>query len=302
MISDRSTIHNSWGEPDRPVIPRSAIKSVQALPLLTTGAAEAFNVSDDELALACSSHSAEPRHVAMVRSWLERVGLSEDDLECGPGRPIGQDAAANAIRAGLPTAPILNCCSGKHTGFLTTAVHLGEATGGYIHRHHPVQRRIEQAIALMTGVDLRDQVSGIDGCGIPVFALPLRLLALAMARLVDPVDLDYGTAAACRRLSSLLPSRTHLTSGADQSEPDIAAAASETVILKGGAEGVFMAALPNRGLGIALKARDGADRAADEAIWAVLDRLEALKAPAPDHPILNKAGTEVGVCRAAFPL
>ncbi len=301
VISDRSRVHESWGEPDRPVIARSAIKSVQALPLITTGAADAFDVSDDELALACSSHSAEAHHVKLVRAWLARLSLGEDDLECGPGRPIGQEAAADAIRAGCAAASILNCCSGKHTGFLTTAVHLGEQTTGYVDRHHPVQQRVEQAVGLMTGVDLHSEEGGIDGCGIPVFALPLRRLALAMARLVDPVDLDDVTAAACRRLTALLPSRTQLTSGAGQSEPQLAAAAAETVILKGGAEGVFMAALPDRGIGIALKVRDGAERAADEAIWGLLDQLGAMKSPTPDHPVLNKAGREVGVCRAVFP-
>jgi len=301
VVTDRDGSLESWGEPERPVIPRSAIKSTQALPLITTGAADAFEMSDDELALACSSHSGEPDHVEMVRSWLQRIGLTEADLECGTDRPIGDDAAADAIRAGCATASVFNCCSGKHTGFLSTAVHLGEDPLGYIQRGHPVQQRVERSMAAMTGVDLTEHVSGIDGCGIPVFAIPLKHLALAMARLVDPVDLPDDLAAACQRLATILPERSHFVSGTGRTETKLAAAASEPLIAKSGAEGVFMAALPERGLGITLKARDGATRAAEQAIWGVLDLLGALSEPLCDEPVLNKAGVPAGVIRTVLP-
>ncbi len=301
VVTDRGGSFESWGDPDRLVIPRSAIKSLQALPLISTGAADAFDVSDNELALACASHSAEADHVSMVAAWLERIGRSESDLECGSDRPIDASAAADALLSGGPTAPIFNCCSGKHTGFLTVAQHLGHRSTGYIERRHPVQQLVEHALSTMTGIDLHDHTSGIDGCGIPVFAIPLRLLALAMARLVDPVDLPDDTAAACRRLVDVLPSRSHLVSGSGRAEERLAAAVDTPLIAKSGAEGVLMAALPERGLGVALKARDGASRAAKQAIWGVLDRLGALSEPPVDQPLVNKAGRQVGVGRTVLP-
>jgi len=301
VVIDRERSHESWGDPDQPVISRSAIKSIQVLPLITTGAADAFGVSDDELALACSSHNADDAQVEMVRSWLGRIGLGEDDLECGADMPTGEAAAIAMIRDGCTATPILNCCSGKHTGFLTTAVHLGETPAGYVQRKHPVQQRVERAVATMTGVELHKSVSGIDGCGIPVFPIALLNLALAMARLVDPVDLDDDTAAACRRITTLLPSRSHLVSGAGRIEVSLAAAVNQPLIAKTGAEGVFMAALPDQGLGIALKARDGSERATHEAIWGVLDRLGALSEPPAETLVFNKTGRQVGIRRLVLP-
>jgi len=196
---------------------------------------------------------------------------------------------------------VFNCCSGKHTGFLTTAIHLGEDPAGYIERDHPVQQRIERIVSQMTGVDLAERASGLDGCGIPVFAIPLKRLALAMARLVDPAGLPDDLAVACNRLADLLPSRSNFVSGTGRTETKLAAAVSEPLIAKSGAEGVFVAALPERGLGIALKVRDGADRAAHQMIWGVLDRFGALRHPLEDTPISNKAGAHVGVQRIVLP-
>ncbi len=177
---------------------------------------------------------------------------------------------------------------------------MGHCSTGYIERGHPVQQLVEQALSTVTGVDLRDHPSGIDGCGIPVFAIRLQLLALAMARLVDPVDLPGDTAAACRRLTDVLAPRSHLVSGSGRIEEQLAAEANTPLIVKSGAEGVLMAALPELGLGVALKARDGASRAAGQAAWGVLDHLGTLSEPPPDQPILNKAGRQVGVRRTVL--
>ncbi len=301
VISSREGPTGVWGDPGRRVFARSAIKSIQAIPLITSGAADAFDVTDDELALMCSSHSAETAHVEMIESWLTRVGLTAAALECGDDRPKDQAAAEAAVRAGRASAPIFNVCSGKHTGFLALAVHLGEDPRHYIRRDHPAMQRVEDTVSTMTSFDLRPLESGNDGCGIPVFAIPLENLALGMARLVDPVELDDPTATACRRLVGALPSRSHLVSGTGRCEVELAESASEPFIAKSGAEGVFMAALPRRGLGIALKVRDGASRAAEEAIRAVLHHMGALAGPLTDTPIDNKAGLRVGVRRAVLP-
>jgi len=300
VISGSDGSFESWGEAERPVIARSAIKSIQALPLVTSGAADAFHVSDDELALACSSHRRESIHISIVHAWLERIKLSDADLECGDDKPFGELAAAEAIRSQCSNASVFNCCSGQHTGFLCTAMHVGDDPRGYIGRDHPVQRRVTESLATMTGTDLSKATAGIDGCGIPVYAIALHRLALAMARLVDPRGVDDRTAAACERLSAVLPSRSHLVSGSGHIVELLQDAASEPLISKSGAEGVFLAALPDRGIGIALKTRDGATRARDQAIWGILDLLGALRDPLAEHRLLNKAGNQSGTQTAVF--
>ncbi|MCB2103059.1 MAG: asparaginase, partial [Rhodobacterales bacterium] len=163
----------SWGDVDRPVFPRSAIKPLQALPLIETGAADAFGLDEAEIALACASHNGEPLHTDRVAAWLARLGLSEADLECGAHWPKHEPAAHDLARAGAAPSALHNNCSGKHAGFLTTAVHRGEPTAGYVHRHHPVQQRVMGVMEQMCGLDLSAAPCGIDGCSIPTFALPL---------------------------------------------------------------------------------------------------------------------------------
>ncbi len=297
VISDRSGRLQAWGWRERPTIARSAIKSIQAIPLVTSGAADALSVSEEELALACSSHSGEPEHIEAVDGWLSRIELSEVDLECGPDVPIGIQALEQFHASGAQPSSIYNCCSGKHTGFLSLARHLGVPTEGYIKPGHEVQRRVTAAVEIMTGVALDDQQPGIDGCGIPVFAIALQRLAYAMARLVDPVDLDGDLAATTERMVDAA-SRSFWVSGTDRTEMEISDAATEPVVTKGGAEGVFMAGLPDRGLGIALKATDGSARASRFAIKALLRHLDVIPALDGGQPILNKAGDVSGQMRA----
>lgn len=294
VVASADGIVESWGDADAPTIARSAVKSVQAIPLLTSGAADAFSLSDEELGLACASHNAEPRHIEAVTAWLDRIGLDAGALECGPSRPLGVAAADGLIAEGQQFQPIHNCCSGKHTGFLSIAQHLGHDPAGYIGLDHPVQQMVTTAVEAFTGTSLDGARGGIDGCGIPVFAIPVAGLATAMARLVNPSNVPDDMAAAAIRLSAALPSVSFWVSGTDRAEVEIAASASEPIIAKTGAEGVFMAALPDQGLGIALKARDGAKRAAEIAIGAVLDRLGALSEPVLQPPVRNTLGDQVG--------
>lgn len=294
VVASAEAMVESWGSPLAPTIARSAIKSVQAIPLLTSGAADAFSLSDAELGLACASHNAEPRHIDAVAAWLDRIGLDADALECGPSRPIGQAAADALIADGQTFQPIHNCCSGKHAGFLSIAQHLGFDPAGYINLDHPVQKLVTEAVEAFTGLDLSDARTGVDGCGIPVFAIPLANLATAMARIADPSTVPGPMADAGRRLASTLPAASFWVSGTDRAEVEIANAAVEPIVAKTGAEGVFMAALPERGVGIALKAVDGAKRAAEVAIGAVLHRLGAIGEPVLQPPILNTLGQPVG--------
>jgi hypothetical protein len=200
IVDAEGRVVAAWGDIERPVYARSAIKPLQALPLIETGAADRFELGDEEIALACASHSGEPEHVQHVERWLARIGLTPDDLECGAHAPFNEEASVTLLRGGTAASALHNNCSGKHTGFLTTAVHLGVGTRGYIQPDHPVQRYWQEVLAQMSGVDLAPAPAGIDGCGIPVRGLSLRATAAAMAQLAAPVRLAPVRAAAAGRV------------------------------------------------------------------------------------------------------
>ncbi|MDX1607534.1 MAG: asparaginase, partial [Candidatus Competibacterales bacterium] len=174
-------LHAAWGDVERPVYPRSAIKPLQALPLVESGALDAFGLGEAELALACASHSGETMHVEPVRDWLRRLGLGPDDLACGPQPPTHGPSRRALQRAGEAPGSLHNNCSGKHASFLTLARHRGDPVAGYEQPEHPVQQAWIGVLSELTGVD--PQATGTDGCGIPVRALGLRATAQAMARL-----------------------------------------------------------------------------------------------------------------------
>ncbi|HET6221478.1 MAG TPA: asparaginase [Dongiaceae bacterium] len=298
----------AWGDIERPVYGRSAIKPLQALPLIESGAADRYGLGAAELALACASHNGEPRHVELVAAWLDRIGCSADDLECGSHLPYHEPTVAALIRAGAKPGPVHNNCSGKHAGFLSTARHLGEPTRGYIGPEHPVQQRILRTLEEMGGLSLGDTPRGIDGCGIPVIGMPLRPMALAMARLADPAGLPPTRAAAARRLMAAMAAEPFLVAGTGRFSTRVMEIVGAKAVMKGGAEGVYTAALPTLGLGVALKVEDGASRAAEVAMGEVLRRLKLLSADETvalaellTPPVLNRVGRETGRIRAAAP-
>ncbi len=301
VVADESGAQRAWGRVDAPVIPRSAIKAVQAVPLLRTGAAAANELSEIEVALAAASHSAEPDQVAAVERWLARIGAGADDLECGSDRPLNEAEDDRMLRAGEAFGPLQNCCSGKHTGFLTIAHHLGLDHQGYIEREHPVQRLVTEATEQFTGLDLSAAVTGRDGCGIPTFSMPAEALAAAMARIVRPGRFDDATAEAATTIARAMVEHPWWVSGTGRPEVTLARVATEPLLTKGGAEGVMVAALPERGWGIAVKSRDGARRGADTALAAVLELLEVVPAGTSRSEVTNKAGTVVGEMYAIVP-
>jgi L-asparaginase II len=292
------------GDIERVIYARSAIKPLQALPLIESGAADRFGLGQEELALACASHHGESVHVTAVARWLERLGLGPADLECGAHLPNDTPAAHALIRSGTAPSPLHNNCSGKHAGFLATARHLGEPTRGYIQPDHPVQRRVLAILEAMTGRDLARAPRGTDGCGIPVIGIPLAAMAQAMARLADPQGVPPARAAAARRLLDAMAAKPLMVDGTGGFPTVVMETAPARVRLKPGADGVFCAALPTLRLGVALKIESGHGRAAEVAIGAVLRRLGALT-PADVSglalllrpPVNNVAGRRVGELR-----
>ncbi len=263
----------AWGDPGRPVFPRSSVKAMQALPLIETGAADHFSLSDEEIALACGSHGGAPEQVTRLERWLNRMGLSEAALECGVQWPM-DSASANALRKkGETPQKIHNNCSGKHAGFLATAIYLDEPLTGYIGIKHPVQRRVMLVLQELTGCKPPARAFAIDGCGIPTIAVPIRALATAAARIAKPNGLSVKRQGALERIRRSIASAPDLIAGQGRLDTVLTWMFGEDALVKSGAEGVFLAALPKLGLGIALKVEDGAKRAADVAATNLLRHI-----------------------------
>lgn len=306
VVDAAGRVVRAWGNIECPVFARSAIKPLQALPLVETGAAERFGLGDAEIALACASHRGEPIHVDTVRRWLARVDLGPQDLECGSHVPGNAAAAEALIRAREAPSALHNNCSGKHSGFLTTARHQGEPTRGYIAPDHPVQRRVRAVLEAMSGLDLSRAPRGTDGCGIPVIGISLSGMARAMARLADPKGLSAERAAAGKRILDAMAAAPIMVSGTGGFATVVMMVAGAGVRLKPGAEGVYCAVLPELGFGVALKIDDGAGRASEVAMGAILEGLGAFTsaqretlAPQLRPVIKNVAGREVGAIRPA---
>jgi L-asparaginase II len=295
------------GDVQADVLPRSAIKPLQALPLVETGAADAFALSPMELALACASHNGEPDHVTAVEAWLARIGCSQGDLVCGGHLPKATSAARAVIASGQPYRRVHDNCSGKHTGFLTLARHLGAPTQGYEAVTHPVQQRILGVLETMTGLaDLTTRPHGSDGCGIPALAMPLGNLALAMARLGVPDDQPTARQVACTRIRAAMAEHPWFIAGTDSGDTAIMQRLAPRVLVKSGAEGVQAACLPDAGLGVAVKIADGGARAAQVVLGALLRRLNVIgtddSAALNAHftpAITDRNGRTVGTIRPA---
>lgn len=288
------------GNVETPVYARSGIKPLQALALIETGAVDQFNLGDTEIALACASHSGEPAHVEAVSAWLERIDCTANDLECGVHPPVFPGAAKALVRAGEAPSPLHNNCSGKHTGFLSVARSLGKKTRGYIRLEHPVQQRVLGILEQMSGLDLSRAPRGTDGCGIPVIGIPLTNIAFAMAQLADPVDQPDRRQEAAAKIRAAMAAQPFFVAGTDRFDTRVIEATGGAALVKMGAEGVHCGIVPGEGLGIAVKAEDGAKRAAEAAMAGVLRWLGLLGGETANEdsllsPVLhNHAGKEVG--------
>jgi L-asparaginase II len=235
---------------------------------------------------------------------MARIGVGVGDLECGAHPPLDAGMAAALAREGRAPSALHNNCSGQHLGFLASAIHEGEPKRGYIGRDHPVQRRVRAALSACVGRDLGAAPEAIDGCGIPTLALPLTALACAMARFARPDSLGPARAAAAGRLWDAIVNRPDMLAGSGRVNTQLIEAGRGELIVKGGHEGVYLAALRARGLGVALKIEDGAKRAAEAAIAALLLALGALAEDLPaavPAELLNCANRPVGAIRVRWP-
>lgn len=306
VCDTRGRVLLSAGDVERPVYPRSAIKPLQALALVESGAAEALAVSDAELALACASHDGEPLHAEAAVHWLQRLGLSVEDLECGVHWPLHEASLRHLAAHGETPTAAHNNCSGKHAGFLTLARFLQAPTAGYVRAEHPVQQRVLGVLEMMCGLDLRAAPHGIDGCGIPQYGIPLGNLALAFARFAEPDDQPERRQAACARVRRAMTEHPVMVAGHERFCTKVMTAAGGRALVKTGAEGVFCGAVPELGLGFAVKIGDGARRASQVVCGGLLRRLKALDAgaervlaPLLQPGVVNRRGETVGAIRLA---
>jgi L-asparaginase II len=300
ICDDSGQIVQAWGDPDLVVLPRSSSKMLQALPLITSGAADTYNLTTQHLALACASHQGAAIHTDRVGDWLQALGLTDDAFRCGPQEPGDKDAREGLIRAHEQPCQIHNNCSGKHAGFLTLTQYL-KAGPEYIDPDHPLQRACLEAFERTTGETSPGY--GIDGCSAPNYACTLHGMARAMAHFAAAPD-----ASAEARLHQAMRLHPELVAGETRACTELMRAMDGKVALKTGAEGFFIAILPEQKLGIALKAACGTTRAAECAIAALLIKLGVLDANHSatlkriNAPIKNWRGTVTGVLRPAATL
>lgn len=298
VVNAAGELVEGWGDPSALAYPRSSCKMVQALPLLRTGAADDRSLGTEQLALSCASHNGALIHTRPVARWLAALDLSEPALRCGPQAPGDRPAREALIRAGDIPNQTHNNCSGKHCGFLTLASHLG-AGPEYHEVDHPVQLAGRAALEEMC--EEHSPAHGIDGCSAPNWMVSVRGMAHAMAKFANAPE---GSAEA--RLTQAMMMHPELVAGEGRACTELMRAAGGRAAVKTGAEGYFNAILPELGLGIALKISDGATRAAECAMAALLVRFGVLQADDPavlkrsNATLTNWRGLEVGKVRPAF--
>jgi L-asparaginase II len=261
------------GDVETPVYPRSAIKALQALLLVESGAADRFALRPEHLALACASHGGEPAHVAGVRNMLSRAGMPESALLCGTHWPLHQEAARTLARAGGAASAVHNNCSGKHAGFLCACAVLGQDPADYVAAEHPAQRAVKAVLEELGGAVIPDAHRATDGCSVPTWAMPLNHLARAFARFATGHGLAPQRASAAARLRAACADQPWFVAGTGRFCTEIMTRFGARVFVKTGAEGVYCGALPQLGFGFAVKCDDGGTRAAELVAAAVIARL-----------------------------
>ncbi len=282
VCDDAGQIVQSWGDPDAVIYPRSSSKMIQALPLITSGAAAKFGLNSEHLALACASHNGAAIHTDRVSAWLDHLGLGEPDLRCGSQEPADMAARDGLILADDTPCQIHNNCSGKHCGFLTVAQHMG-AGPEYLEIDHPVQQACLSAFEETTGQD--SPCHAIDGCSAPNFATSVHGLARSMAWFASAADRSDRASEAAVQLTGAMMKHPELVAGETRACTELMRAMDGRAAIKTGAEAVFVAIIPEKRLGVALKIIDGTTRASECAIAAILVSLGVLDA---EHPATRK--------------
>ncbi len=305
VVDSKGRLARGIGSPEVATFLRSSAKPFQAMTAIEVGAADRFGWTNSEIAVTCSSHDASPEHLAIVRGLLSKASLDESAFRCGPHPPIDSQSREQLIKEGTPPRAIHNNCSGKHAGMLSACLAAGWPTAEYESPTHPLQQAIRDTIARLSEVDASHLPTGVDGCAVPTFFLPVQAIALMFAKLADPGSLADQDAPAASRVCQAMQEHPRLVSWRGHLTDKLGQHLGTRLVSKGGAEGVFGIGLPERKLGIAIKMLDGSARG----IAAVTCRLLADFFPDADWPtierdvnppLLNTRRDEVGVILPAF--
>ena len=312
VMDGEKRILASIGAPETIAFIRSSAKAFQAIPMIVSRAADHFGFGDEEIALACASHSGEPMHVKVVERMLEKTGLTESDLKCGSHMPFDNGATKDLIRAGKQPTQLHNNCSGKHSAMLAFAKHTGADITTYDDPSHPIQAEILKTMAKFAEIPIDEIRLGIDGCAAPNFAMPVTAMARSFANLINPpASFDESVRSACNRIISAMTKHPELIGGTERLDTILMQAAPGNLISKVGAEGVWLCGiLPSerypKGVAIALKIEDGEDRRARPVVAVDLLRQLGLLsdnqlAEVSPMPITNRRGDIVGTTESSLP-
>ena len=303
IMDERGLISGYWGNTDFVTIPRSCIKMLQAIPFVESGAMEKFGLDDKMLALACSSHQGEKAHILLAQQWMEKLKITEAALHCGPAMPSHAGTAAEMIKKGFHPTPTIHNCSGKHLGIISTCLALGENPAGYGKMDHPAQVRIRKYLSEVMKIQMDKMPFGVDGCGIPTYAVPLHHIATGMNHLMQQHAVQ-ARRITVQRIVEACKRHPHLLSGTDDFVTAVNEKSNGRAILKNGAEGVYAGLIPDKGYSFALKVLDGHWRAAEVAAGFILryfggltdkEYVELKQYTMPD--VKNSRGERVGEIR-----
>jgi len=305
VVADaKGGVIESWGDIDRITLPRSSSKILQAIPLIESGAAKKYHLNSEHLALACASHDGALIHTNIIQEWLKDIGKTDADLRCGAQMPNDIEASSTLIKGGKMPYQFHNNCSGKHTGFLTLSKFLNGGSD-YHNADHPVQMAVKECFEEMTGTS--NAGYAIDGCSAPNFACTLVGLAQAMATVAEANEINSSIRVNANfKLLEAMIKHPDLVAGEKRACTELMRASNKRVVVKTGAEAVFIAILPDLKLGIALKIEDGSTRASEAVIaellarYGVLDRNHPLVKKRLQGPIINWNGIKTGEYRVCF--
>ncbi|MBW2221819.1 MAG: asparaginase [Deltaproteobacteria bacterium] len=303
VVNSKGDILYQLGNPDFNICLRSCAKPLQALPIITTGAADTFSFTPAELAVMSGSLNGQDFQVNTIKSILNKIGLDERALQCGIHRPSHRATAKKLQEEGRKPSPLHNNCAGKHTAMLALCVHHGWSLDNYISNEHPVQQLIVKTVSSMAEVPIEKVGIGIDGCGVPVFFLPLKNLATSYAKLTSTSDQDI------HRLMEAILSHPEMIAGDERICTDIMRALGKKVFAKTGAEGGYAMSLMEKGWGVAIKIEDGNNRAIQPVTIEALKQLDIITKKEEDklqtyhHPVIKNHRKEtVGSIAAQFSL
>lgn len=278
VVDVKGTLRRSAGDAYFTTFMRSSAKPIQAMPVVFSGAAEKYGFTDRELSVMCASHNGETVHVETVRSVLQKIGVPEEKLSCGVHAPYHKPTADEMLRSGIQPQPIHCNCSGKHSAMLTLCTYYGWDLDAYIQLEHPVQQMMLDVMSDLTDVPRRDFRLGVDGCGVPVFGLPLYNMALSYARLSQPETLPVQYQESARVLTRAMYTEPMLVAGTGRFCTDLMRVMRGKVFAKVGAEAVYCVGFVGLGLGLAVKVDDGGSRGKELVVLKAMEDLGLISA------------------------